>query len=152
MDISYIPMARDFVYLVTARLLTWGLDPEVQFQLAVDAVGALVVPAVSPDIARVKETQAEAPGLLRPRQPDQRVGDLLVLIVQPAAHLRIHLLEPSVLPFQSLHLANHRGIHTAVFGSPLGKRTPCSYRVASTAPIPVHRLPPWRRMARFEVR
>jgi hypothetical protein len=56
--------------LVSLQTLAW-LDPEVQFQLAVDAVHALVVPAMSPDIAQVKKAQAEAPGLLRPRQPDQ---------------------------------------------------------------------------------
>ena len=48
----------------------------VQFQFAVDAVHALVVPAMSPDIAQVKKAQAEAPDLLRPRQPDQEIGDL----------------------------------------------------------------------------
>ena len=33
------------------------------------------------DIPHVQETQAEAPGLLHPRQPEQQVGDLLVLVI-----------------------------------------------------------------------
>src|SRR5690606_21394184 len=70
--------------LVPLQALAW-LDPEVQLQLAVDAVYALVVPAMSPDIAQVKKAQAEAPGLLRPRQPDEEIGDLLVIIVQLGA-------------------------------------------------------------------
>jgi hypothetical protein len=36
---------------------------------------------MSPDIAQVKKAQAEAPGLLRPRQPDEETGDLLVIVV-----------------------------------------------------------------------
>ena len=58
------------------------LDPQVQLQIAVDPVDALVVPAMSLDIAQVQKAQAEALGLLRLRQPEQQVSDLLVLIVQ----------------------------------------------------------------------
>ena len=145
-----------------------------------------MVPPMYADIARVEEAQAEAPALLGPRQPDQQIGDLLVIVVQlggiaiacladtkgaagergahptqrhcfrgypPAdrqcshcrqapgvemaaslfskslfeqfrlhAHLRIHLLQATVLVFQSLHLADHLGIHAAVFGSPFVER------------------------------
>src|SRR5690606_40754265 len=38
------------------------------------------------------------------------------------AHLGIHLLQPPVLVFQGLHLADHRGIHATVFGSPFVER------------------------------
>jgi len=44
-----------------------------------------MVPAMSPDIPQVKEAQAKAPGLLCPRQSDQEIGDLLVLVVQLGA-------------------------------------------------------------------
>lgn len=40
---------------------------------------------MSPDIAQVKKAQAEAPGPLRPRQPDEETGDLLVIVVQLGA-------------------------------------------------------------------
>lgn len=128
---------------------------------------------MAPDIVEVKEAQAEALAPLRPRQSDQQIGDLLVLVVQLGAvtkarladiegagrrvrcsphaapllswpspgvemaasllsqslleefglhaHLRIHLLQPTVLVFQSFHLADHRCIHTAILGSPFVK-------------------------------
>lgn len=61
------------------------LDPEVQFKLTIDAVNAFMVPVMPPDIAQIKETQTEAPGLLCLRQSDQEIGNLLVLVVQPGA-------------------------------------------------------------------
>ena len=70
--------------LVPLQTFAW-FDPEVQLQLAVDAVYALVVPAMSSDIPQVKGAQAKAPGLLCPRQPDEEIGDLLVLVVQLGA-------------------------------------------------------------------
>ncbi len=53
-----------------------------QFQLAIDAVYPLMVPVMPPDIALVEKAKAEAPALLRPRQHDQEIGDLLFLLVQ----------------------------------------------------------------------
>ncbi len=51
---------------VPLQTLAW-LDPQVQFQLAIDAIDPLVVPAMPTDIAQVEEAQAEAPALLGPR-------------------------------------------------------------------------------------
>lgn len=57
------------------------LDPQVQLQLAVDPVDPLVVPDMSLDVPQVQETQAETPGLVDIRQPDQQIGNHLVLVV-----------------------------------------------------------------------
>lgn len=70
--------------LVPSQTLAW-LNPKVQLQLTIDAVYALVVPAMSSDNPQVKEAQVKAPGLLRPRQSDHEIGYLLVLIVQLGA-------------------------------------------------------------------
>jgi hypothetical protein len=43
-----------------------------------------MVPVMPTDIAQIKETQTEAPGLVCPRQSDQEIGNLLVFVVQPA--------------------------------------------------------------------
>ena len=51
---------------VALQPLAW-LDPKVQFQFAVNAVCALVVPAIPPDIAQVKKTKTQASDLLRSR-------------------------------------------------------------------------------------
>ncbi len=61
------------------------LDPDVQFKLTINAVNAFMVPVMPPDIAQIKETQTEAPGLLCLRQSDQEIGNLLVLVIQPGA-------------------------------------------------------------------
>ena len=55
-----------------------GLDPQVQLQLAVDAIDALVVPRM-PHVAQVQETQAKPPSLPGIGQPNQQIGDLFVL-------------------------------------------------------------------------
>ncbi len=36
--------------------------------------------------------------------------------------LALHFLQPTVFVFKSLHLADHRRVHAAVFGSPFIKR------------------------------
>jgi hypothetical protein len=59
-----------------------GLDPQVQFQLAVDAVNAFVVPRMTSDVAQVQETQPEPLGLPGVRQADQKIRDFLVLGAQ----------------------------------------------------------------------
>src|SRR5690606_29890771 len=52
---------------------------QVQLELTVDPVHALVVPAKAPDIAQVKKAQPKAPVAMVVRQTQQPVGDLLVL-------------------------------------------------------------------------
>lgn len=58
------------------------LDPQVQFQLPVDPVHALVVPLEALDAAQVQETQAEAPVAIGCRQPPQPVGDPRILLAR----------------------------------------------------------------------
>src|SRR5574340_1429381 len=58
------------------------LDPEVQFQLPVNAIDALVVPAEPLHIAQVQEAQTEAPVLLVVGQPHKPVGNHRILVRQ----------------------------------------------------------------------
>ena len=57
-------------------------EPQVQFQRAVDAIDALMVPWVPFDVAQMKETQTKTPSLAGIGQPDQQIGDLFVLVLQ----------------------------------------------------------------------
>ena len=59
-----------------------GLDPQVQFQRAIDAINTFVVPWMPLHVAQMQETQAEAPGLAGVRQPDQQISDLFILVLQ----------------------------------------------------------------------
>jgi len=59
-----------------------GFDPQVQLQFAVDPIDPLVVPWVPFDVTQMQETQAKTPGLAGIGQPDQQIGDLLVLGLQ----------------------------------------------------------------------
>ena len=59
-----------------------GLDPQVQFQLAVDPIDAFVVPRMTFDVPQMQETQAKSPCLARVCQPRQQIGDHLVLVLQ----------------------------------------------------------------------
>lgn len=67
--------------LLALQPLAW-LDPQVQFQRAIDAIDALVVPRMAFDVAQIQETQAEPPGLAGVGQSDQKVGNLFVLVLQ----------------------------------------------------------------------
>ncbi len=58
------------------------LDPQVQLELTVNPVDALVVPFVALHVAQVQEAQSKAPVALVVRQPYQPVGDDAVLCVQ----------------------------------------------------------------------
>jgi hypothetical protein len=71
-----------------------GLDPQVQFQRAIDAVDAFVVPGMALHVAQVQETQAEPPGLAGIGQPDQQIGDLFVLVLQLRAVAIAGLADP----------------------------------------------------------
>ena len=56
------------------------------------------------------------------------------------AHLGIHLLQPTVIFLQSLHLADLRRIHSAVLGSEFVKGRhahPCSGKVQAPEPRPL---------------
>jgi hypothetical protein len=55
------------------------LDPQVQLQLAVDPIDAFVVPRMALHVTRMQKTKAKTPSLASVRQPDQKIGDLLVL-------------------------------------------------------------------------
>ena len=61
------------------------LDPQVQFQGAVDAVDALVVPRAPLHVAQMQETQPKSPCLASIGQADQRIGDQLVLVTEQRA-------------------------------------------------------------------
>ena len=58
-----------------------GLDPQVQFQLAVDPIDAFMVPGVTFDVPQMQETQAKSPCLTRVCQPRQQIGNHLVLVL-----------------------------------------------------------------------
>jgi len=49
------------------------LDPQIELQLFVDAVHALVIPFKVPDVAQIQVTQAKAPVAMVVRQPQQPV-------------------------------------------------------------------------------
>lgn len=55
-------------------------DPQVQLQLPVDAVDALVVPAKALHVAQIQEAQAKAPVAIGRGQAHQPVGDQGVLV------------------------------------------------------------------------
>lgn len=56
---------RLFAYQALFRL-----DAQVQLQLTIDAVHALVIPAKALDVAQAKKAQSKAPIALAVRQPD----------------------------------------------------------------------------------
>ena len=51
------------------------LDPQVQFQVAIDAIHPLVIPSISLDVAQVQKAQPEPPVPLVVGQADQVVSD-----------------------------------------------------------------------------
>ena len=55
-----------------------GFDAQIQFQLPVDAIDALVVPAEVLDVAQVQEAEAKAPVAVVVGEAHQPVGDDLV--------------------------------------------------------------------------
>ena len=59
-----------------------GFDPQVQFQRAIDPIDPLVVPWMTLHVAQVQETQAKTPCLAGICQPNQKIGDLFVLVLQ----------------------------------------------------------------------
>ena len=59
-------------------------DTQVQLQLAVDPVHALVVPFIAFDVAQIQKAQPKAPRLAIGRQTHQPIRDLSVLIVELA--------------------------------------------------------------------
>lgn len=65
--------------------------PETAGKLPLDP---LVVPRMAFDVAQMQETQAEAPGLAGVGQPDQQIGDLLVLVLQLRAVAITGLADP----------------------------------------------------------
>ena len=58
-----------------------GFDAQVQFQLSVDAIHALVVPAKPFDIAQIQVAQPESPVAVVVSQADQPINDERVLSV-----------------------------------------------------------------------
>ena len=63
----------------------FGLDPQVQFQLAIDPVDSFVVLTVALHVAQIQKTQAKAPGALICRQAFQPFGYICILIAQHGA-------------------------------------------------------------------
>ena len=84
---------RQFLWRLPLQSSPW-LDPQVQLQLAVDPMDPLVVPDMPPHIPKVQETQAETLGLVNIGQPDQHVGDHLVLVVALRAVAETSLTDP----------------------------------------------------------
>ncbi len=68
------------IRLLAPQPLAW-LDPEVQFQLTIDAVYPLWFQRCPGHYAG-RENKGRSPSSSLPRQPDQEIGDLLVLTVQ----------------------------------------------------------------------
>lgn len=71
-----------------------GLDPQVEFQRAVDPIDAFVVPRVALDVTQMQETQAKTPSLSRICQPRQQIGDHRVLVLQLRAVTITGLADP----------------------------------------------------------
>ena len=61
------------------------LDPQVQLQLAIDPVDALVIPFKTLHVAQIQEAQAEAPVALVVGQAHQPVGHQGVLGIELGA-------------------------------------------------------------------
>ena len=57
------------------------LDPQIELQLFVDSVHALVIPFEAPDVAQIQVTQAKAPAAVVVGQTQQPVSHLDVLCV-----------------------------------------------------------------------
>jgi hypothetical protein len=55
------------------------LDPQVQFQLAVNAIYPFVIPSVALHVAQIQKAQPESPVALVVGQTDQVVGDFDIL-------------------------------------------------------------------------
>jgi hypothetical protein len=56
-----------------------GFDAQIQFQLTIDTVDALVIPAIAFHVMQVQKAQAKAPVTLVVGQPYQPVGNFFVL-------------------------------------------------------------------------
>lgn len=55
------------------------LDPQVQLQLAVNAIHAFVVPSVALHVTQIEKAQPESPVALVVGQANQKVGDFDIL-------------------------------------------------------------------------
>jgi len=55
------------------------LDPQVQFQFAIDAIHPLVIPSVALHVAQIQKAQPESPVPLVVGQTDEVVGDFNIL-------------------------------------------------------------------------
>ena len=58
--------------------LSW-LDPQVQFEFAVNAIYPLVIPPVALHVAQIQEAQPESPVTLVVGQANQKVSDFNIL-------------------------------------------------------------------------
>jgi len=65
------------------RLLTNNplsrLDPQIQLQLAVNAIDPLVIPSVALHVAQIQQAQPESPVALIVGQANQEIGDFDIL-------------------------------------------------------------------------
>jgi hypothetical protein len=85
---------RQHVRLVALQPLA-GLDSQVQFKGAIDPIDAFVVPWMTLHVAQMQETQAKAPSLAGTGQPDEQIGNLLVLVLQLRAVAIAGLADPA---------------------------------------------------------
>ena len=76
-------LARQFIGLGSFQPFLW-LDPQVQFQLAVDAIDPFMVPSEAFHVAQIQKTQAKTPRPPIGRQTDKPIGNLRILITELA--------------------------------------------------------------------
>src|SRR5690606_17835829 len=98
------------------------LNPQIQFQLAIDAVHALVVPAKAFHVAQIQEAQAKTPVALVVCQTNEPIGNFRVFGIKlwPVAIARLADAEcrayqsdanPALLDRLNRHLAPARWLH-----------------------------------------
>lgn len=58
-----------------------GLIRQIEFQLPIDSIDPLVIPAKAFDVAQVEKAQAKATIPLRLRQADQLIGDGITVLI-----------------------------------------------------------------------
>lgn len=101
---------------IPLQALPW-LDPQVSFYLVEYPLDPFVILQMPPDLAQVKEAQAEAQLFFAHLGIEMAASLSSQSLLQQFClhvHLCIHLLQPTILILQSLHLTGHRCIHAAI--------------------------------------
>lgn len=58
------------------------LDPQIEFQFAVNAIHTFMVPDIAFDVSQIQKAQAEAPVTLTLRQPQEQMSYFIVVTGQ----------------------------------------------------------------------